>query len=322
MTIKEIAATLNLSIASVSKALNGSSDVSEETRKTVCEYAESVGYHSRKSMTINGRIAMLWGKGIKRDGALYEIARAFRTAAETARYVVVSDEIGEGFDLNEYLAYNHYYGAFLLDINFNSPVYAQLKNTRYPLVLLDNYINNDLVSGIGSDNISAVEEAVGYLVAHGHRNIAFLGGERASLVGAERLAGYVLGLARNSIEYRYDITYFGDYTAQAGADAANYFLYNNKEFTAIICASDIMAIGFIDRMRKAGKQIPQDISVVGYDDLKAVRSAQYNLTTVRQDFELIGERAFRVLEGSLKGLPAQRATVKCNLIPRGSTKTI
>jgi len=322
MTIKDIANTLNLSIASVSKALNGSSDVSEATRKIVCEYAESVGYHSRKSMMINGRIAMLWGKGIKQDGSLFEIARSFCATAETARYVVVSDEIGENFDLNEYLAYSHYQGAFLLDINFNSPVYAQLHKTKYPLVLLDNYLNHDLISGVESDNIHSVEEAVDFLVANGHRDIAFLGGERASFVGAERLAGYVLGLARNSIEYRYDITYFGDYTAKAGADAAEYFLDNDKKFTAIICASDVMAIGFIDRMRKAGKQIPQDISVVGYDDLKAARSAQYNLTTVRQDFDLIGERAFRALECTLKGLPSQRATVKCTLVPRGSTRSL
>ncbi len=322
MTIKDIANTLNLSIASVSKALNGSSDVSEATRKTVCDYAAKIGYRSRKSMTINGRIAMLWGKGIKQDGALARIAQAFRETAETARYVVISDEIGENFDLNEYLAYSHYYGAFLLDINFNSPVYAQLHKTRYPLVLLDNYINHDMISGIESDNINAVGEAVDYLAANGHRGIAFLGGERASLVGAERLAGYILGLARNSIEYRYDLTYFGDYTAQSGADAAEYFLKNDKQFTAIVCASDIMALGFIDRMRKAGKKIPQDISVVGYDDLKAVRGAQYNLTTMRQDFELIGERAFRTLESTLKGLPSQRATVKCTLIPRGSVKQL
>lgn len=322
MTIKEIADTLHLSIASVSKALNGSNDISETTRKAVCEYAASVGYLSRKSKMINGRIAMLWGKGVKQSGAQAEIAQAFCATAKMARYVVVSDEIGGDFDLNEYLAYSHYYGAFLLDINFNSPVYRQLHKTRYPLILLDNYINHDLISGIESDNINAIEEAVDFLVANGHRDIAFLGGERASLVGAERLAGYVLGLARNSIEYRYDLTYFGDYTAQSGADAAEYFLETEKQFTAIICASDVMAIGFIDRMRKAGKQIPQDISVVGYDDLKAVRSAQYDLTTMRQDFELIGERAFRALESSFKGLPSQRITVRCTLIPRGSTRPL
>lgn len=323
MTIKEIAQKFNLSVATVSKALNGSTDISEETRKTICEYAKEIGYRSRKSMALNGRIAVLWGKGEKTDGALSEVYQSFLSAAEDARYVVVSDVVGENFNLNEYLSYNHFYGALLLDINFNSPVYAQLKNARYPLVLFDNYVtNSELVSGIGSDNIHAVEECVDYLVSLGHKKIAFLGGERASLVGAERLAGYVLGLARNSIEYRYDLTYFGDYTNEAGESAAEYFLQNNKDFTAIVCASDAMAIGFINRMRRAGKSVPEDVSVIGYDDLKSVRGAEYNLTTVRQDFDLLGERAFRILESSMKGLASQRATVGCTLIPRGSTKSI
>lgn len=320
MTIKDIADKFHVSVATVSKSLNGSNDISEETKKIICEYAESVGYRSRKSKALNGRIAVLWGKGEKKDGALYEVSKSFRKTAEEARYVVVSDEIDEKFNLNEYLAYNHLYGALLLDINFNSPVCNQLKYARYPLVLFDNYISgNEFVSGIGSDNIHAIEAAVDYLVALGHKDIAFLGGERASLVGAERFAGYVLGLARNSIEYRYDLTYFGDYSSAAGADAADYYLREKKEFTAIVCASDFMAIGFIRKMRAAGKRVPEDISVIGYDDLKSVRGQEYNLTTVRQDFDLIGERACRILESSMKGLPAQRATIGGTLIPRGST---
>ena len=319
MTVKEIAEKFNISAATVSKALNGSGDISEETKRAICEYAESVGYRSRKSMAINGRIAVLWGKGEKKEGAPYEVYRSFAEEAENARYVVLSDEIDETFNLNNYLGYNHLYGALLFDLNFNSPVFGQIKNTKYPLVLFDNYVaGSDLVSGIGSDNIQAVVEAVNYLVSLGHREIAFLGGERSSLVGSERFAGYILGLARNSIEYRYDLTYFGDYSPEAGAAAADYYLQNNKMFSAIICASDSMAIGFINRMRAVGRRVPEDISVIGFDDLKSVRGSDYNLTTVRQDFDLIGRRAFRILESSMKGLPSQRAVVGCTFIPRGS----
>lgn len=320
MTIQDIADKFHVSIATVSKALNGSTEILEETKRKICEYAESVGYRSRKSKMLKGRIAVLWGKEEKRDGPLYEVSKSFKRTAEEGRYVVVSDEIGEQFSLNKYLAYNHLYGALLLDINFNSPVYYQLQNARYPLVLFDNYISgNNFVSGIGSDNIHTIEEAVDYLVSLGHKSIAFLGGERASLVGAERFAGYVLGLARNSIEYRYDLTYFGDYSVEAGEDAADYYLREKKEFTAIVCASDLMAIGFMRRIKTAGVRVPEDISVIGYDDLKALRGQKYNLTTIRQDFDLIGELAFRILDGSMQGLPAQRSTVGGTLIPRGTT---
>ena len=326
MTLKEIAKKLNLSIATVSKALNGSTDISEPTRKLVCDYAESVGYRSRKSMAWNGRVALLWAKEEQRDkySAPSLVATSFLSMAQKERYVVVEDvlekllEEDEKFSLNEYLARHHFGGAFLVGLNFFNPVYAQLKKTKYPLVLLDNYmLDNDLVSGVGCDNILSTEKAVDYLVSLGHKQIAFLGGERQSLVGAERLAGYILGLSKNGIEYRYDLTYFGDYTRQAGIDAADYF--QSKDFTAIVCASDMMAIGLIDRLRHWGKKVPDDVSVIGFDDLEFLRYTNYDLTTMRQDFALIGEKAFRILESMIKGLPAQRANVGCTLIPRGST---
>ena len=326
MTLKEIAKKLNLSIATVSKALNGSTDISETTRKLVCDYAESVGYRSRKSMAWNGRVALLWAKEEQRDkySAPSLVATSFLSMAQKERYVVVEDvlekllEEDEKFSLNEYLAHHHFCGAFLVGLNFFNPVYAQLKKTKYPLVLLDNYmLDNDLVSGVGCDNILSTEKAVDYLVSLGHKQIAFLGGERQSLVGAERLAGYILGLSKNGIEYRYDLTYFGDYTRQAGIDAADYF--QSKDFTAIVCASDMMAIGLIDRLRHWGKKVPDDVSVIGFDDLEFLRYTNYDLTTMRQDFALIGEKVFRILKSMIKGLPAQRANVGCTLIPRGST---
>lgn len=327
MTIREIAQTLNLSNATVSKALNGSSDISAETKKIICDYAQSVGYRTRKSMALNGRIAILWGKYQKQSGALYEIARAFRTAAEEARYVVVTDTMEDDgerkFNLNDYLAYNHFYGALLLDLNFNSPVYSQLGRTKYPLVLADNYLSgNPLISGVGSDNIHAMQEAVDYLVSLGHEKIAFLGGERESLVGVERFVGYILGLAKNGIEYRYDLTYFGNYYHQTGVEAAEYFLKNEKEFTAIICASDLMAIGFIERMRACGRHIPDEISVIGCDDLQAASAFDLKLTTMRQDFGQIGTLGFKMFDCLIKGIPSQRALVPCKLVPRESTKKL
>lgn len=326
MTIKDIAKALNLSIATVSKALNDSSDIAESTKKTIRDYAEAVQYRSRKSLACNGRIALLWAKEEQRSkySAPTQVAEAFRAMAQKERYAVVTEVLekligeDEHFNLNEYLAYHHFGGAFLVGLNFFNPIYPQLKNTKYPLVLLDNYVaDNDLVSGVGSDNILSTEKVVDHLVSLGHKQIAFLGGERQSLVGAERLAGYILGLSKNSIEYRYDLTYFGDYTRQAGIDAADYF--QSKEYTAVICASDMMAMGLIDRLRGWGKRIPEDISVVGFDDLEFLRYTNYDLTTVRQDFQLIGEKGFRILESMMKGLPSQRASIGCTLIPRGST---
>ncbi len=321
MTINDIAKELNLSIATISKALNGSTDISADTKKLICDYAESVGYRSRKSTATKGRLAILWGHTANRSSQLSKISSAFRKTAEAERYIVVETEMEEEFDLNEYLSGNRFFGALLLNINFRSPNYAQLKKTKYPLVLVDNYISGQpLISSVGSDNIHAVEEAVDYLVSLGHENIAFLGGEPESLVGSERLAGYILGLAKNGIRYRCDVTFFGDFSYESGVRAAEYYIANGKRFTAIVCASDIMAQGLIARMKKEGKRVPEDFSVIGYDGADSDEPSHAALTSVKQDFETTGVTAFRVLNCLMNGQPVQRTLVNHSLIVRATTK--
>lgn len=172
-------------------------------------------------------MALLWGKEIQSGdfGALAKIAEAFCKTAQQERYeVVVKRMAEEGFRLNDYLADHHFYGAFLLELNFFSPVYAPLKKMRYLLVLPDNYLtDNERIAGIGSENILSTEYAVDYLVSLGHKKIAFLDGERQSFVSAERLAGYILGLSKNSIEYRCELIYFGDFPAARAATRRSIF---------------------------------------------------------------------------------------------------
>lgn len=311
MTIKDIAQTLGLSVATISKGLNDSTDISAETKQKICDYARSVGYRSRKSMSIHGRIALL---GAAESPGEEEAVAAFCRAAEEARYIVVPGQTD--IRLNDFLSENRFYGALLLGAE-RSPVFSQLGEAHFPVVLLDGYFaGNDFVSGVGSDNVEAEAEAVGHLVSLGHRKIVFLGLKQDTVKGAERLAGYILGLARCGEEYRGELVRFGDGTFASGSDAAEELLRSRAEFTGIVCASDGMAQGFIERMRLAGKRIPGDCSVVGYDD--SGQTSEQGITTMRQDFTLIGERAFRVLERSMHGSPSQRAVIGCTLVPRGS----
>ena len=323
MTIQEIARELNISISTVSKALNGASDVSASTKQLVCAYAKKIGYKTKRSLKLKGRLGLLWAKKpADKFSAASQVADAFRKEAQDNMYLVFSDnlhEVDESFDLNEYMKQHGLDAAIFFDLNFYSPIYKKIKHTERPLVLFDNYISdNTLVSGVGCDNIHATEKAIDYLVKKGHKTIGFVGGERQSLVSAERLAGYILGLSKNSIEYRYDITYFGDFERQSGIDAANYFFYNNKEITAVVCASDSMAMGLIDQLRSLGKRVPQEISVIGFDDLEILKYTNYNLTTIKQDFEAIGQKAFYIIDSMLNGQPAQRAILGFKLMERGT----
>lgn len=320
--IVAIAEHFKVNKATVSKALNGATDVSKELREQICAYADSIGYVSKRASRKLGTLGILWCREEESDSAYSRAAGSFRRVAEGANYLVETHTLERGADLNGFCEAHHLLGALLPNMKADSLLYSKLKLSRFPVVLLDTDADfeNPLISSVKSNDLRAVSGAVNYLVGLGHQLIAFLGGSRDSLVGAERYAGYVLGLAQNGITYRYDLTYFGDFTPESGEEAAEYFLRYNKYFTAIICASDSMAVGFMRQMEQSeGRHAPEDFSIVGFDDLKSGGHGVEGLSTIRQDFEQIGATAFQVLKGSFLSGAGQHVTVNCKQVMRTTT---
>ena len=324
MTIKEIAQQLNLSSGTVSKALNNAADISEETKKLVCEYAKKVGYRATK--TLENRIALLYQfmQANYQNQLFFSVSTAFSIAASNSEYEIVTDILAnkdEKFDLNEYMEKNHFAGAFVLGVNFDSPVYSQLLDVKYPLILLDMYIpTNPSISSVGGENTASIQQAIHYLKDMGHTKIGFLSGEQQSFVASERLAAYILSISSIGIKLNTDYIYYGDFTRECGAEAAKHFA--STDVTAILCASDMMAIGLIDGLNRQGIKIPDDISVIGFDDLELLQYTQYNLTTIRQDFVKIGETAFFQLRNLIKGKCSKRIIIPCNLVKRGTVRNL
>lgn len=324
MTIKEIAQQLNLSSGTVSKALNNAADISEETKKLVCEYAKKVGYRATKAL--GNRIALLYQfmQTNYQNQLFFSVSTAFSIAASNSEYEIVTDILAnkdEKFDLNEYMDNNHFAGAFVLGVNFDCPVYLQLQNAKYPLVLLDMYIPfNPSIASIGSESMASIQQAIHYLKEMGHIKIGFLSGEQQSFVASERLAAYILSISSIGIKFNTDYIYYGDFTRECGAEAAKHFA--STDVTAILCASDMMAIGLIDGLNRQGIRIPDDISVIGFDDLELLRYTQYDLTTLRQDFVKLGEAAFFQLHNLIKGKSSKRISIPCELIKRGTVRKL
>lgn len=324
MTIKEIAQQLNLSSGTVSKALNNAADISEETKKLVCEYAKKVGYRATKAL--GNRIALLYQfmQANYQNQLFFSVSTAFSIAASNSEYEIVTDILAnkdEKFDLNEYMEKNHFAGAFVLGVNFDSPVYSQLLDVKYPLILLDMYIpTNPSISSVGGENTASIQQAIHYLKDMGHTKIGFLSGEQQSFVASERLAAYILSISSIGIKLNTDYIYYGDFTRECGAEAAKHFA--STDVTAILCASDMMAIGLIDGLNRQGIKIPDDISVIGFDDLELLQYTQYNLTTIRQDFVKLGEAAFFQLHNLIKGKSSKRISIPCELIKRGTVRKL
>lgn len=324
MTIKQIAQDLHLSTGTVSKALNDAPDISEETKALVCEYAKKTGYRFAK--TSGNRIALLYQfmQAKYQNQLFFSVTTAFNLAAADSRFEIITDILSnkdEKFDFNTYMENNRFAGAFVLGVNFDSPIYPQLKQAKYPLVLLDMHIpENPLLGSVGSDSLVSIKAAIGHLKEMGHQKIGFLSGEQQSFVACERFAAYILAISSAGIKYENSYVYFGDFTKECGLRAAEHFA--KTDVTAVLCASDMMAIGLIDGLRERGIDVPRDISVIGFDDLELLRYTTYDLTTIHQDFIKLGEAAFRQLKDLICGKAAQRIVLPCTLIKRGSVRDL
>jgi len=325
ITIKEIAAQLNLSFSTVSKALNNATDISEETKKLVLDYAKKAGYH-QKSKKKSHRISVLYEQNESNGqfNVLHTVINAFADAAFANGYEVVTECVNhkpQNFNLEKHLIGGNFCASFLVGLNFDSKLFKQLKSTTHPLVLLDNHIpDTPLIASVSSDNTSAIEQAVKYLHGKGHTKIGFLSGEKQSMVCAERLAGYILGMARIGLNFNNPYVYYGDFTKKSGEEAAYYF--KNTDVTAVVCCSDIMAIGLIDGFKANGISVPENVSVIGFDDLEVLSLTNYNLTTMKQDFKALGENAFTQITDMLDGRTPQKFVQPCKLIERGTVNQI
>lgn len=323
MTIKEIAKELGLSTSTVSKALNNATDVSTTTRERVNSYARAAGF-SLHSGSQQKRICILFENMDSHSNFQvgYPVLTGFQQAANAYHYEVVVEHCTDtdAPDLKELCRENKFCALMILGTKLSSSIMKELETVDIPFMLMDSYVKNPKASSISSDNINSVADIVSHLIKLGHRKIGFLGGDKASIVTRERFSGYVIGLMESDIEYNSDYVYYGNYTEESGREAAEFFV--KKEVTAIVCASDLIAIGLISGLKTHGIRVPEDVSVSGFDDLDIARYFSPSLTTVHQDFISLGLNAFTLLRQAIKGNKTKRVTIHTEPVFRDSTAPV
>jgi LacI family transcriptional regulator len=323
MTIKEIAANLGLSASTVSKALNNASDVSAETRDRVNGYAKSVGFSLRRNND-SKRICVLFENMDSSSTAQvsYPVLTGFQQAANAYHYEVVVEHCTSKNppNLKKLCHENNFCALMILGTKLDSPLIKELESANITAMLMDAYVKNPRVSCISSDNINSVAAIVEHLTQMGHRKIGFLGGDKESVVTRERFSGYLVGLIEADIAYNGSYVRYGNYTESCGLNAADYFA--DAGVTAVVCASDLIAIGLINGLRKRNLCVPEDISVSGFDNLDIARYFSPSLTTVKQDFISLGENAFTLLRQAIKGNKIKRVTIHTEPIFRDSTAPV
>jgi LacI family transcriptional regulator len=332
VTVKQIAEMLSLSPATVSKALNWYPDIKEHTRMQVIECARKLGYSTRmktrqppeeKPMRL-GVLVSDFAQDPDASPFLYDILMGFRKYADKQNYEVhflsTSPEDQELIPYDRLVAEKDLTGIFLTGLSTKDIYYTQLKTTSVPTVAFDLRVDNPMVGSVSASSAEGTMLAMNHLTELGHRRIGFLNGHRYAAVSAERLSGYITGLIAHGIEYRPELVYEGDFTSASGAAAAGYFA--DKGVTALFCASDIMAIGAMKQFQKLGRDVPRDISIVGYDNISYSLDTDPPLTTVNQDKYHLGLASAALLECIIRKFPFKNVVLSPQLIVRESTAPI
>ena len=210
VTIKDIATRLGISISTVSKGLNGASDISEDLRQLVLDTAVEMGYATKKSKKVENRKLAVFIENMEYetpDQFGYDIVLGFKQNAFRYKWDVTVIPVTPAFQLEEkydtYLLKNGFCGAFLLGFALHDEWMRQLKTTTMPTVLLDNYIKkNPNVCYVGTDNYEGIDTAVDHLYTLGHKKIAFLNGSLHSMVSEERQEAYYESMRAHGLDHR------------------------------------------------------------------------------------------------------------------------
>ena len=288
-TIKDIADKLGISVSTVSKGLNGASDISESLRQSVLDTAVEMGYTTKRMKKEGHKKLCIFIENMDYETNNqfgYDLVLGFRQSAYHDKWEVTVEPITSAFQLEEkydtYMLKNGYSGAFLMGFTLSDPWMAQLSTTTIPTVLLDNYIRkNPHVAYVGTDSFEGIDTAVEHLASLGHCKIAFLNGPRDSMVFQQRMQAYIDSLSAHNLPYDEQLTaYCCSLTENLNRYVTDWI---RQGATAIVCGSDIIASGVIDECHNLGYQVPADISVIGFDDLPISTLSKPPLTTVGQN---------------------------------------
>jgi LacI family transcriptional regulator len=323
-TIRDVAEQAGVSIATVSRVLNDRGDVSVETRARVREVAREVGYTAdpaaRALATQRTRvIAVVVGDNAgHRDLSLLFFAKVL---AAISRRLAHSDYEALLLQPEEVGPQHRYDAAILIGLDSNDAIVVDLWNRSVPHVGVDVRVGIRRAAFVGSDHADGVRLALAHLYALGHRRIAHVGGARNTVAGSDRFDAFQREARRLRLELPAEYIRVADFSSAAGYRETCALLALAEPPTAVVAASDLMAMAALQAIRDAGLQPGSDVAVVGFDDLEAAALVHPPLTTIRQDRQELGtiaaERAIELIEHAATGLPDTILPVE--LVVRAST---
>lgn len=252
----------------------------------------------------------------------YDILIGFRQMAEPACFdveiVPVDVQMQRNQHYDVFMLEHDYVGAFALGFSLNDPWIRDFKTSHTPAVLFDNYIiGNPSTAYVGIDNNEGMELAVSYLAGLGHRKIAYLSSSLGSQILQIRHEAFLRAMHQHGLKTFSDSTGCSYYLSECMEKHLPRFL--EKGMTAIICNQDTLANAALIQCQQLGYRIPEDISIIGFDDIPIAAYTSPPLTTIRQDRLELGKSGFFALSSLLNNIPISTFLLHAQLIERKST---
>jgi DNA-binding LacI/PurR family transcriptional regulator len=349
VTSEQVARLAGVSRATVSRVLNGSSSVREETKKRIFAAMTALGYQpgsiaidasNQRSRTI-ALMLFQHEHGLNfshitqtHNYFFLDILKEIEAALSEAHYdLLIPSRPYHTFDTVDdnqpgtyiqALQARHIEGVLAVAINLTDPRIQALAHSEIPTVFLDNIFKGEHATSIKSDFVGGAKQAIKYLLQLGHRRIACFPGDPITPTGTERLLGYQQALAQAGYTLDPVLVRPSGWDFEDAYEAAMTLLRERRDFTAIFAASDMMAIGILQALHEYHIRVPEEISIIGFDDIDLSKHSAPPLTTMRQDTQVISQGAVSTLVQMIEGekvVPAPMI-VSTRLIVRSSTASV
>lgn len=323
VSMKEIALRCGVSIATVSKALNGQPDIGPETRARICRMADELGYMTNSAARAL-KTNRTYNIGIlfvdeQNSGLSHEyfsaVLDSLKVEAELQGYDVTFINKNIGRRQSTYLQHCLYRGVdgvIIACVNFNDPQVQELIASELPVVTIDHIFNNRLA--VISDNVNGMNELVRYAYSMGHRRIAYIHGERTA-VTENRLTGFYRACDELGLDIPEDYIRESRYhDADGCARVTRELLSLPQRPTCILFPDDYSYIGGMNAINELGLRIPEDVSALGYDGINLAEIVSPKLTTYCQNTAELGRAAAK---GMIELIERPKTTLLDRVIVNG-----
>lgn len=304
VSIEEVAKAAGVSTTTVSRVINSVPTVSPENRRRVLDAIKKLKYRpnpsaQRLAAGRNNTIGIVLPRfeDMFRSFYISELIKGIGSVTEQRKLNLLL-HVTDGRSFLDLAAVE---GVLFADIDGNEEQLDDVVDQEIPCVVVNHHMHELPVSCVAVDNRLASEQVVNYLFQLGHREIATITGHLRTPAGIERLDGYLKAMKDRDLEVKPHFVQHGDYTSKSAREPAKKLLQHEDRPTAIFAASDEMAVTTIEVALEQGLRVPEDVSIVGFDDSPIASFARVPLTTVWQPLSRVGELSVEILASQIDG---------------------